>query len=62
MEKRPFDLTKVEAAAVYEGLTLLSLFVAKHGKPSKLPYSVESVDALRERMFDTWPEIRELYA
>jgi hypothetical protein len=63
-EKRPFDLTKQDAATFYEGVTVLQMMLAKAERkkhPTAFPYNDESLLELGNRLLATWPELRPLY-
>lgn len=60
--RKPLHVTRLEAAAIYEGLTLLSFWKAKDGKSTHTPYSTTSVDVLAARVIDeAWPELAATY-
>ena len=61
-ERRPLHVSRVEANAIYEGLTLLSMFAAKSKHPERLPYSSALADELRARVIDeAWPSLAEVH-
>lgn len=58
---RLFELSMLDAAAIYEGLLLLALFAAKN-PDQPTPYNVLSIDALRDRVIDEgYPELSATY-
>lgn len=60
-EKRPFDLTKLDAASLYEGLTLLSMMLATNERGHLFPYDARSITALSDRLIELWPELEPIY-
>lgn len=60
-EKRPFELTKLDAASLYEGLTLLTMMLASAENGRIFPYDQRSLTELRDRVVATWPELKPIY-
>ena len=61
-ERRPLHVTKLEAAAIYEGLTLLSFWKAREGRDTLTPYDGPFVDRLATRAVqEPWPELEATY-
>jgi hypothetical protein len=65
-EQRPFELSRVDAATFYEGVTLLQMMLAdsqkrRRKRPIDFPYNDESLLELGNRLIATWPELRPIY-
>jgi hypothetical protein len=61
-EFRTLQISRLDAATLYEGLTLLSLFESKPNRKQPLPYDAASLARLRVRLMERWPELKPTYA
>lgn len=55
------DLTKTDAAAIYEGLELLKFFLAKARKPERYPYNEASITGIQDRLTELHPDLADTY-
>ena len=60
-EQRPFELSRLDAASIYEGLTLLTMMLATSETGLTFPYDQRSLTKLRDRVVETWPELGPIY-
>jgi len=60
-EFRTLSIRRTDAAAIVEGLTLLTFFEAKEGRKRPLPYNAASLAEMIERVMTRWPELRATY-